>query len=106
MSDKKPVSKKIVGLADDAVKTIDKYESPKMSLPVRSLSNVSFDEKEGFIKLGDKRQTRTFFNIGQAKKYMQGVLIASACKELIDTGKTTSIRDLYYMTKHTIADKS
>ena len=33
---------------------------------------------------------------------MQTFLVASACKELIDSGKTTSIRDLYYITKHTI----
>jgi len=104
MSDKSPVAKKIVDLAENSVKSIDKYESPAISLPIRTLSNVSFDEKEGLIKLGDKKQSRTFFNIGQAKKFMQTVLIASACKDLIGTGKTTSIRDLYYMTKHTIGD--
>ena len=39
-----------------------------------------------------------------AKKFMQTFLIAAACKELDRAGKTTSIRDLYYMTKHTIGD--
>ena len=33
--------------------------------------------------------------------------MASACKQhLLETGKTTSIRDLYYMTKHTIRNSS
>ena len=39
-----------------------------------------------------------------AKKFMQTFLVSEACKELIDSGKTTSIRDLYYMTKHTLGD--
>jgi DNA topoisomerase-6 subunit A len=39
-----------------------------------------------------------------AKKFMQTFLVSEACKELIDSGKTTSIRDLYYMTKHSIGD--
>ncbi len=33
---------------------------------------------------------------------MQTFLVASACKDLLHSGKTTSIRDLFYMTKHTI----
>ena len=37
-----------------------------------------------------------------AKKFMQTFLVAGACKELLESGKTTSIRDLFYMTKHTI----
>jgi DNA topoisomerase-6 subunit A len=39
-----------------------------------------------------------------ARKFMQTYLVAGACKELIESGKTTSIRDLYYITKHTLAD--
>ena len=39
-----------------------------------------------------------------AKKFMQTFLVSDACKELIESGKTTSIRDLYYMTKHTLGE--
>ena len=35
---------------------------------------------------------------------MQTFLVSDACKELVESGKTTSIRDLYYITKHTIGD--
>ena len=41
-----------------------------------------------------------------AKKFMQTFLVADACKELLIANKTTSIRDLYYMTKHTIGDSN
>ena len=33
---------------------------------------------------------------------MQTLLVGSGCKRLIDEGKTTSLRGLYYMLKHTI----
>ena len=33
---------------------------------------------------------------------MQTVLVGSGCKQLIDQGKSTSIRGLYYLLKHTI----
>ncbi len=88
----------------DVVQQIEDAKNPNVKIPSRTLSNVHFNEKEGVIELGDKKQTRTFFNVGQAKKFMQTLLIASACKDLIKSGKTTSIRDLFYMTKHTIAN--
>ncbi len=33
---------------------------------------------------------------------MQTMLVGSGCKRLIEQGKTTSLRGLYYMLKHTI----
>ena len=33
---------------------------------------------------------------------MQTMLVASGCKQLIEQGKTTSLRGLYYLLKHTI----
>ena len=93
---------KIKRLADDVVKDIKKHSNPSIEIPTRSLSNVHFNEKKSIIELGKETQQRYFFNVGQAKKFMQTMLIAGACDELLDSGKTTSIRDLYYMTKHTI----
>lgn len=98
------VVKRIIAEARDILAEIDAQKNPKITFPLRGLSNVYFDEKERMIKLGNKTQARTFFNVGQAKKFMQTFLLASACRNLIESGKTTSIRDLYYMTKHTIAD--
>jgi len=89
--------------AADVLAALEAAKNPKLAIPLRSLSNVTFDEKEGVVRMGDKQQLRSFFNVGQAKKFLQTFLIAATIKEqLIDTGKTTSIRDLFYMTKHTL----
>jgi DNA topoisomerase-6 subunit A len=37
-----------------------------------------------------------------ARKFMQTLLVASGCKTLLDEGKTISIRQMFYMTKHTL----
>ena len=75
-----------------------------VKIPSRSLGNVTFDEKKSIIELGDQKLERQLFNVAHARKFMQTFLVAEACKELIDQGKTTSIRDLYYITKHSIGD--
>jgi DNA topoisomerase-6 subunit A len=100
----KQTAQKIERLADAVLKTVKSGKNPFVEIPIRSLANVKFNEKRRLIELGSQRQKRYFFNVGMAKKFMQTFLVSDACKELIDSGKTTSIRDLYYITKHTIGD--
>lgn len=97
-------AQKLVRLAREVVAAVNRGESPAVAVPTRSLANVRYDERHRILMLGEERQTRSFFNVSQAKKFMQTFLVAAACKELIDSGKTTSIRDLYYITKHTLGD--
>jgi len=98
----KTVIGKLQGLARGAVEEARKGHDPSIAIPVRTLSNVSFNPKRAIIELGKQKQSRTFFNMGMAKKFMQTFLVGAACKDLLEARKTTSIRDLYYMTKHTI----
>jgi DNA topoisomerase-6 subunit A len=96
--------KKIEELAKGAVAEIKRRKNPRLEVPLRTLSNVHFNARRKIIELGKDHQERAFFNVAQARKYMQTFLVASACKELLEAAKTTSIRDLYYMTKHTLGD--
>src|SRR5215831_2203939 len=96
--------KKLETLAKDTLSFVKNGKNPYLSVPTRTLANVRFNQKSQVIELKGDKQKRYFFNVGQAKKFMQTFLVASACKELINLGKTTSIRDLYYMTKHTLGE--
>ena len=100
--EKKRPLKQLVDLAKTAIRQIQEDNDPAFQLPVRGLTNAEFDAQKGLVKLGKKTQVRQFFNAGSAKSYMQTFLIIQRCKELLETKKTTSIRDVYYMTKHTI----
>ena len=96
-------AKKLEGMAKSVVAYAKTEEDPGFDIPTRSLANAAFDESKKIIMMGDATQRRNFFNLSQAKKFMQTMLVAGGCKELADQGKSTSIRDMYYHTKHTIA---
>jgi DNA topoisomerase-6 subunit A len=100
--DKKTL-KKITDLAYRALADAKMHKNPSLDIPVRALSNVRFDQDARIIRMGDSRQTRSFFHYKQAKLYMQTFLIAERCKKLIEEGATTSIRDIYYDAKHSVA---
>lgn len=102
-ADKKTIGK-IEKLAESVLKATKGGKNPFVEIPIRSLANVKFNERKRLIELGNQKQKRYFFNVSMAKKFMQTFLVSEACKELIDSGKTTSIRDLYYMTKHTLGE--
>jgi len=92
----------LVGMADQVVSTARRRRDPHFDIPTRSLSNVKFNRRKRFIEMGNNTNRRLLFNLSQAKSYMQTMLVGSGCKQLIEQGKNTSIRGLYYMLKHTI----
>lgn len=92
----------LVTLADGVVKAAEKKRDPQLDIPARTLSNVRFNKAKQFIEMGTNKTARQLFNLSQAKSYMQTMLVASGSKRLIDEGKTTSLRGMYYMLKHTI----
>ncbi|MDX1965450.1 MAG: DNA topoisomerase IV subunit A [Pirellulales bacterium] len=94
----------IRSLADGVVTAAEKRREPHLDVPSRTLSNVKYNKSRRFLEMGSATNRRQLFNLNQAKIYMQSLLIAKGSKNLIQEGKTTSLRGLYYMLKHTIAD--
>ena len=93
-------------LADTVVQSAGHGRAPYVDIPSRSLSNVRFNQSKRIIEMGTGTNRRELFNLAQARSYMQTLLVASGCKQLIDQGKTTSIRGLFYLLKHTIEGTS
>ncbi|MEY4566958.1 MAG: hypothetical protein RLY14_1928 [Planctomycetota bacterium] len=89
-------------LADSVVEAAERVRDPFLDIPSRSLSNVRFNRTKKFIEMGKNTNRRHLFNLSQAKSYMQTLLVGSGCSQLIKQGKSTSIRGLYYLLKHTI----
>ncbi|MBN2024508.1 MAG: DNA topoisomerase IV subunit A [Pirellulales bacterium] len=92
----------LVGLADAVVEAAEKRRDPHVDIPTRSLSNVRYNQTKRIIEMGRNTTRRQLFNLSQAKSFMQTLLVGSGCRQLIEQGKTTSIRGLYYLLKHTI----
>ena len=89
-------------LADRVVQDAEKRRELHLDIPSRTLSNVRYSPRKRIIEMGSSTNRRHLFNLSQAKAYMQTMLVGSGCKRLIEQGKTTSIRGLYYLLKHTI----
>ncbi len=100
-SDRKTLNA-LVGMANDVAATADRGRAPTLDVPSRSLSNVRYNKAKRFIEMGSGTNRRELFNLSQAKVYMQTLLVGSGCKQLIEEGKTASIRGLFYLLKHTI----
>lgn len=94
--------KQLVGMADGVAKTSLAHRDPSVDVPARTLANTTFNKKRRTLQMGDAAQTRNLFNVGQAKKFMQTMLLGSGVKSLIDAGKTLSLRGMYYKGLHTI----
>ncbi len=97
---------KISKLAQNALKSVKAGQNPAVDIRIRALSNISFNEKRRIIELGNKTQTREFFNVAMARKFMQTFLVADKSRDLIKQGKTISIRQMYYLSKHTVEGTS
>jgi DNA topoisomerase-6 subunit A len=97
---------KLEELAKEVVDSARKQQDPGFDIPSRTLANAKFDERKRIIQMGNAIQRRDFFNLTQAKKFMQTMLVAAGCKQVLDEGITTSIRDIFYNCKHSIKDEN
>jgi len=79
-----------------------KGEEPVIEVPVRTLANTIWDEKRKLLVLGPKKALRSYFDIGESKKFMQTLLMLSLILRARREGDYPTIRDLYYTGKHTI----
>lgn len=89
-------------LARRVVNAVESMNSPAMDIPQRSLANTKYHKARRTLEMGSATTKRELFNLSQAKSFMQTLLVASASRQLIDGSKTTSLRGMYYMLKHTI----
>jgi len=86
------------------LENINRLENPKFSVTSRTRSNVTYDRKEGFLRLGSAREERNFVNVAQTKSFMQTIAIAAKCHSFVKQGLHTSIRGLFYQLKYSLGD--
>ncbi len=99
--DKETVGK-ITDLGKRVVKTSLAMKDPAVDIPLRTASNTHYNTRKRILEMGKNTQTRNLFNYGQARKFMQTLLLAKGCKDLIERGKTASLRGMFYAGLHTI----
>jgi DNA topoisomerase-6 subunit A len=93
------VTKKIKEEARRIKTSIVGGNKPSMKFPLRSLSNVRYNAKAGYleIKRGKKERTLT---VNTVKTFAQTLRMMAFSKELIDTDDIATKREAYYVSKN------
>jgi len=103
MSDK-TAKKKLKELGENMIEEVDKGEGPTFETVLRTKSNTIYDEGVGCLRVGNKKESRRFLSVAQARTFMQTVAIAAKTKKFIDEDLHTSIRGLYYQLKFSLGE--
>lgn len=76
---------------------VEKREFPRIAMPSRTTDNIIYDDKLGHYVLGGRRVVRSAGNVRHLKPISQMLWGLNVARELIDTNKTTTLRDVFYM---------
>ena len=73
---------------------MSKGNPPTMTLPVRSKSNIGFDQRLGVYKYGKKRTVRDATNLGSAKQLLRSLHVTEFIEDGVSrTGDTAHDTD-------------
>jgi DNA topoisomerase VI subunit A len=99
MSKKKFVIEKIGDVAKDIYNKIKLIKQPELEMPIRSLNNVEYNEKEGYFKILDRVKTRTL-TASTIKTFAQTLRMMGLSKELVESSDIATKREAYYVSKN------
>ena len=74
-------------------------EAPTMTLPVRTKSNIGFDEKTSVYTYKDKKTIRKGAELGSAKRLLKALHVIEFIEDMIMQGKTSTLREMYYISE-------
>ncbi len=66
----KETIEKLVDMTGDIVKLAQCKKDPAVDIPVRALSNVSFNERKKIIEMGRRTSQQQLFNLSQGQNYL------------------------------------
>lgn len=90
---------KIKDIAQGMFNIIQKKKQPEMAMPIRALSNVEYDEKEGYFKLLKSVKSRTL-TASTIKTFAQTLRMMGLSKQLVETDDIATKREAYYVSKN------
>ncbi len=83
----------------DIYEKILEKKQPQLKIPLRSLNNVRYDEKQGYFEILGKMQTRTLTALS-VKTFAQTLKMMALSKQLVETEDIATKREAYYVSKN------
>ncbi len=85
--------------ATKVYKRILKKSYPELKSPVRSLSNVKYDPKVGYLKMGKAVKKRTL-SVNTVKSFAQTLKVMHLSKDMVQEDTFATKREAYYVSKN------
>ena len=96
---KNTVLQDIKKIAQGVYDKIKLKKQPQLEMPIRALSNVSYDDKKGFFMLLDKVKIRTL-TASTIRTFAQTLRMMGLSKQLVETDDIATKREAYYVSKN------
>lgn len=90
---------KLKSLGEMIIEDVQKMKVPAIKVPSRGTSNIVYDDVKRHYVLGDRYGKRSLGNVKQIKKIGQMIYMANFCKQLVQSQKTATLRELYYVSE-------
>ncbi len=78
------------------VDSIQNQQFPAIDIPDRKTNNIVYDEASGRFTLGPSTSRRDSSNTKHVRSFAQLMWVADFAKRLLESSRTSSLRDLYY----------
>ena len=72
---------------------------PSIKIPARTKSNIVFDERYRVWKYGEQKTTRSAVSLAGAYMLLRTIYTIDFIKEMIEKNKTSTLRELYYISE-------
>lgn len=96
---KEDVIQALQNVASEMHDKMVKGKPPTMTLPVRTKSNISFNQKLGVYKYGKKKTVRDATSLGSARQLLRSLYVGEFIEEMIHGGKSSTLREMYYISE-------
>jgi DNA topoisomerase VI subunit A len=89
----------IQGIAAGVYADLARERVPEMEVPSRTKQNIVFDERHRVWKYGATNTTRSARTLDGAMMLLRTMYMADFIKEMIETSKSSTLRELYYISE-------
>lgn len=96
MHDSKDALTALKKMGQDIIESIQNQQFPAIEIPDRKTANIVYDEASNRFALGPSTSRRDSSNTKHVRSFAQLVWVASFAKHLLESSRTSSLRDLYY----------
>ncbi len=89
----------LTSIVDSLYNQMDAGEIPEMTLPLRSKKNIEFDPAHNVWKYGSLETLRSLKNMNAAMMMLRTVYTVDFIKSQIDDHKSSTLREMYYISE-------